>query len=226
LRYWGLRCRASLSGLAAWLRDKHLLIVLDKCEPLIGATATVAEAILTTAPAGWYLATAREPLRAEGEWLHRLASLELPPEAEACATAAEALGYSAVELFNERATATTDSFVLDDADVPAVLEICRRFDGIPLAIELAAGRALALGVETLAAHLDDRFGLLTGGRRTALPRHQTLRATLDWSYELLPEPGRVLLRRLAIFAGPFSLEAVSTVAVSPELAASEAIEGI
>jgi predicted ATPase/DNA-binding winged helix-turn-helix (wHTH) protein len=215
-----------LSGLAAWLRNKHILIVLDNCEHVIGATATLAEAILTAAPHAGILATAREPLRAEGEWLHRLAPLELPSEAEACPTAAEALGYSAVELFNERATATTDSFVLADTDVPAVLEICRRLDGIPLAIELAAARAPALGVEMLAAHLDDRFDLLTGGRRTALPRHQTLRATLDWSYELLPEPERALLRCLAIFAGPFSLEAVRTVAVGPELAASEVIEGI
>jgi predicted ATPase/DNA-binding winged helix-turn-helix (wHTH) protein len=215
-----------LSILAAWLRDKHILIVVDNCEHVIGATAALAEAILKAAPQADILATAREPLRAEGEWLHRLAPLELPPEAEACPTAAEALSYSAVELFNQRATATADSFVLDDADVPAVLEICRRLDGIPLAIELAAARAPALGVETLAAHLDDRFDLLTGGRRTALPRHQTLRAALDWSYELLPEPEPVVLRRLAVFAGPFSLEAVRTVAVSSELTASEVIEGI
>jgi predicted ATPase len=163
-------------------------------------------------------------LRAKGEWLHRPAPLELPPEAEARPTAAEALGYSAVELFNERATAT-DGFMLDDGNMPTVLEICRRLDGIPLAIELAAALAPTLGVETLAAHLGHRFDLLTGGRRT-LPRHQTLRATLDWSYELLPEPERILLRRLAIFAGPFSLEAVRTVVESPELAASEVIEGI
>jgi predicted ATPase len=185
----------------------------------------LAEAILTAAPQAGILATAREPLRAKGEWLHRLVPLELPPEAEACPTAAEALGYSAVELFNERATAT-GSFLLDDANMPTVLEICRRLDGIPLAIELAAAHAAALGVETLAAHLDHRFDLLTGGRRTALPRHQTLRATLDWSYDLLPEPERVLLGRLAIFAGPFSLDAVRTVAESSKLAASEAIEGI
>ena len=213
-----------LSRLAAWLRDKQILIVLDCCEHVIGATAALAEAILTAAPNAGILATAREPLRAKGEWLHRLAPLELPPEAEAHPTAAGALGYSAVELFNERASAT-DSFVLDDANMPMVLEICRRLDGIPLAIELAAAVAPTFGVKMLAAHLDRRFELLTGGRRT-LPRHQTLRATLDWSYELLPEPERVLLRRLAIFAGQFSLEAVRTVAESPELTAWDVVKGI
>ena len=214
-----------LSGLTAWLRDKHILIVLDCCEHVIGAVATLAEAVLMAAPQAAILATAREPLRAKGEWLHRLTPLELPSETEACPTAAEALGYSAVELFNERAT-ETDSFVLDDANMPMVLEICRRLDGIPLAIELAAAVAPTFGVRMLATHLDHRFDLLTAGRRTALPRHQTLRATLDWSYELLPGSERVLLRRLAIFAGRFSLEAVRTVAESPELAASGVIKGI
>jgi predicted ATPase len=105
-----------------------------------------------------------------------------------------------------------------------IAAICRRLDGIPLALELAAARAAALGIEQLAARLDDRFRLLIGGRRTALPRHQALRATLDWSYELLAEPERVILRRLAVFAGSFSLDAVAAVAASPEVAASDAIE--
>lgn len=214
-----------LSGLAAWLRDKQILIVLDCCEHLIGTAATLAEAILMAAPQAGVLATTREPLRAKGEWLHRLAPLDLPPEAEACPTAAEALGYSAVELFNERAS-ETDSFELDDGNMPMVLEICRRLDGIPLAIELAAAVAPTFGVRMLAAHLDHRFDLLTGGRRTALPRHRTLRATLDWSHELLSESERTLLRRLAIFAGQFSLEAVRAVAESPELAPSEVMKGI
>jgi predicted ATPase len=107
-----------------------------------------------------------------------------------------------------------------------IAAICRRLDGIPLAIELAAARASALGIEALAARLGDRFRLLIGGRRTALPRHQALRATLDWSYELLAEPERVLLRRLAIFAGPFSLEAAAAVAASPELSVPDVIEGL
>jgi DNA-binding winged helix-turn-helix (wHTH) protein len=113
-------------ALALWLHDKNALLVLDNCEHVISATATLAEAILKTAPQAGILATSREPLRAEGEWLHRLAPLELPPQEKTSPTAAEAVGYSAVELFNERATATTDSFVLNDAEVPAVLEICRR----------------------------------------------------------------------------------------------------
>jgi predicted ATPase len=189
--------------------------VLDNCEHVISATATLAEAILKTAPQAVILATSREPLRAEGEWLHRLAPLELPPQEKAAPTAAEAVGYSAVELFNERATATTDSFVLDDAEVPAVLEICRRLDGVPLALELAAARVDTFGVRELAAHLADRFRFLTSGRRTALPRHQTLGAALDWSYQLLPEVERTVLRRLSVFAGGFGLEEAVVVAADP-----------
>ena len=171
----------------------------------------MAEAILKAAPQAGILATSREPLRTEGEWLHRLAALELPPQASTSLSVAEALGYSAVELFNERATAATDSFVLDDATVPAVLTICRRLDGVPLALELAAARVDTLGINELAALLDNSFGVLASGRRTALPRQQTLRATIDWSYELLPELERRLLRHLAVFAGGFTLEAAAAV---------------
>src|SRR5262249_4990304 len=195
----------------SWLRDKHILIVLDSCEHLVGEAAGLAEALLKAAPHAGILATSQEPLRAESECLHRLAPLELPAQSSTSPTAAEALSYSAVELFNERATATTDRFVLDDADVPAVLEICRRLDGVPLALELAAARVDIFGVGGLAARLDDRFGVLTGGRRTALPRQQTLRATIDWSYDLLPEPERRLLRHLAVFVGGFSLEAAAAI---------------
>ena len=198
-------------ALAAWLRDKQILIVLDNCEHVIGATAVVAEAILKAAPQAGILATAREPLRAEGEWLHRLAPLELPPQGRTFPTAAVALGYSAVELFNERATATIDSFVLNDADVPAVLEICRRLDGVPLALELAAARVDTIGVAQLAALLDDRFAVLTSGRRTALPRQQTLRATIDWSYNLLSETEQLLLRHLAVFPAGFTVDAAAAV---------------
>jgi predicted ATPase/DNA-binding winged helix-turn-helix (wHTH) protein len=215
-----------LSELTAWLQGKHILIVLDSCEHVIGAAATLAEAILKAAPQAGILATSREPLRAEGEWLHRLAPLELPPQARPSPTAIEALGYSAVELFNERATATTDSFVLDDADVPAVLEICRRLDGVPLALELAAARVDTFGVVGLAARLDDRFGVLTSGRRTALPRQQTLRATIDWSYELLAEAERVILRRIAVFRGAFTIAAAVAIVIDERITATDAIEGI
>src|SRR6516164_8450509 len=158
-----------------------------------------------------FWAASREPLRAEGEWLLRLPSLEVPPERSAL-TAAEALSFPAVELFNERAVATLDGFDLADADIPIALEICRRLDGVPLAIELAAAQVDVFGVSGLAAHLDDRLAVLTRGRRTAVPRQQTLRATIDWSYELLSEPERHLLRRLAIFPAGFGLEAVAAVA--------------
>src|SRR5439155_4611028 len=165
-------------GLAGWLRDKHALIVLDSCEHVIGAVAAIAEAILKAAARVSILATSREPLRAEGERLHRLSSLELPPRSDNL-TLDEALQYSAIQLFNERALATIDGFALDDDGIAPVLEICRRLDGVPLALELAAARVDVFGVKGLAARLDDRFTLLTSGRRTALPRHQTLRAAMD-----------------------------------------------
>jgi len=202
-------------GLTAWLRDKAALIVLDSCEHMIDAAASLAEAVLKAAPGVSILTTSREPLRAEGETLHRLAALELPSNSVALA-ASDALRYSAVQLFNERAMAALDGFSLADADVPAVLEICRRLDGIPLALELAAARVDVFGVRDLAAHLDDRFHVLTSGRRTALPRHQTLGAALDWSYQLLAEDERAVLRRLSVFAGDFALEAAVAIADDPD----------
>jgi DNA-binding winged helix-turn-helix (wHTH) protein len=165
----------SVQGLSAWLRDKTALILLDSCEHVVGAAATLAEAMLKAAPGVSILTTSREPLRAEGETLHRLAALELPANS-ADLTADHALGYSAIQLFHERARAAADGFGVTDADVQAVLEICRRLDGIPLAIELAAARVGVFGLRDLATHLDDRFHVLTSGRRTALPRHQTLGA--------------------------------------------------
>ncbi len=214
-----------LSSLLAWLRDKRALIILDNCEHLIAAAAPTVEAMLRAAPQVAILATSREPLRAEGEWLLRLPSLEIPAERGGL-TAAEALKFAAVELFNERAIATLDSFAFTDADVPIVFEICRRLDGVPLAIELAAAQVDVLGLSGLAAQLDDRLAVLTRGRRTALPRQQTLRATIDWSYELLPEPERRLLRRLAVFSAGFTLEA-STAVMSESGGAAVAIgEGI
>jgi predicted ATPase len=212
-----------LRGLAAWLRDKTALIVLDSCEHVIDATAALAEAVLRAAPAVSILTTSREPLRAEGESLHRLAALELPADSVNLA-ASDALHYSAVQLFNERAMAAVDGFVLADADVPAVLEICRRLDGIPLALELAAARVDVFGVYDLAAHLDDRFRLLTSGRRTALPRHQTLGAALDWSYQLLREEEQAVLHRLSVFVGNFALEAAVAVAADP--APSEIVDHV
>jgi predicted ATPase/DNA-binding winged helix-turn-helix (wHTH) protein len=207
----------SLSGanpilsLAASLRDRSMLIVLDSCEHVIDAAARLAETVLKAAPQIRILVTSREPLRAEGEWLHRLPSLELPPPSGDI-SASEALKYPAVRLFHERAMAAVDGFVVDDANAAAVSEICRRLDGVPLALELAAARTDVFGVRELAAHLDDRFLILTSGRRTALPRHQTLGATLDWSYQLLSEAERTVLRRIGVFTGDFPLAAALAVA--------------
>ena len=150
------------------------------------------------------LATSREPLRAEGERVHRLPPLETPARS-AGLTAAAALAFPAVQLFVERAAASLGGFELGDEDAPLVADICRRLDGIPLAIELAAARIDAFGVHGLAAHLDDALQLLTDGRRPARPRHHSLRANLDWGHDLLREDERVVLRRLAIFAGGFTL---------------------
>jgi predicted ATPase len=199
-----------LTALVAWLRDKRLLIVLDCCEHVVSAAAALAEVVLRAAPGVCILATSREPLRAEGEWLLRLPSLEVPSGA-ALLSANEALGYSAVELFNERAGASGEGFVLSDTDVPDALEICRRLDGMPLALELAAAQVEVFGVKGLVAALEDRLAVLTRGRRTALPRHQTLRATIDWSHDLLSPAEQVVLRRAAVFTGDFTMDAAELV---------------
>jgi len=214
-----------LSSLVAWLRDKCALIVIDNCEHVVGAAAATAEAMLKAAPQVAILATSREPLRAEGEWLLRLPSLEVPPERSGL-TAAEALSFPAVELFYERAVATLDGFDLADADIPIALEICRRLDGVPLAIELAAAQVDVFGVAGLAAHLNNRLAVLTRGHRTAMPRQQTLRATIDWSYELLSELERRLLCRLGIFPAGFALEAAAAVVSDGDDAPTTIGEGI
>ena len=202
-----------------------MLIVLDCCEHVVGAAAAVAEAVLRAARQVCILATSREPLRAEGEWLLRLPSLSVP-SGPTSLSAAEALDYSAVQLFNERAAAVIDGFVLGDADVPEVLEICHGLDGMPLALELAAVQVEALGIQGLARGLTNRFGLLTRGRRTALPRQQTLRATMDWSYDLLPKVEKVVLRRLAVFRGDFTMEAADSVVGDEQIRGFEVIEAV
>ena len=203
------------------LAAKQLLLVLDNCEHLVGAAASMAEAVVRDSPSARVMATSREPLRAEGECLYRVPPLAAPKEDSQ--DAEELLRYGAVRLFVARARAAEPQFSPDGRVAAAIAAICRHLDGIPLAIELAAARMNALGVEELAARLDDCLHLLTGGRRTALPRHQTVRATLDWSYRLLPEPERVVLRRLAIFAGGFTLQAASAIAATDELAGSDII---
>jgi predicted ATPase/DNA-binding winged helix-turn-helix (wHTH) protein len=204
------------------LSGKELLLVLDNCEHVIDAAAIMAESVLRANPAVHVIATSREPLKAEGEWIYSVPPLAVP--AEDAEDEDEPFRYGAVRLFVERARAAAPHFSPDRRFAALIAAICRRLDGIPLAIELAAARVATLGIEEVAARLDDRFLLLAGGRRTALPRHQTLRATLDWSYELLPEPERVVLRRLEVFAGAFCLEAARAVVASPELAPSEVVD--
>ena len=213
----------SIRGLIAALKDKPMLLVLDNCEHVIEAAAALAAAVLNAAPAVQILATSREPLRVESEHVHRLPPLESPPTS-AGLTAAAALGFPAVQLFVERAAATLGEFELHDEDAPIVAAICRKLDGVPLAIEFAAARIDAFGVRGLSAHLDDSLQLLTGGRRPALPRQHSLRANLDWGHNLLREPERVVLRRLAIFAGKFTLGAAKAVATSAEIAGPEVVE--
>ena len=211
-----------LLSIAEFLTHKQMLIVLDNCEHVIEAAALLAEKLLIGAPGVHVIATSRESLRARGEWVLRLAPLELPPPG-AVLTVAEALGFSAIELFAERAMVSLSTFELSDSEVPTVTDICRRLDGLPLAIELAAARVDLFGIQGLAARLDDRLGLLTRGRRTAMPRHQTLRATLDWSYELLSRAEQIALRRLAVFAGAFDTRSAGAVIADDEVHAADVL---
>jgi predicted ATPase/DNA-binding winged helix-turn-helix (wHTH) protein len=213
------------AGLVAHLRGKSMLILLDTCEHVVDSAAALAETLLAELPDIRILATSREALRARGEWVHRLPSLSLPPITERL-TAAEALAFPSVELFVQQATANLNQFELNDADAPVVAAICRRLDGIPLAIEFAAARVDELGLREIAARLNDRFSVLTRGRRTALPRHQTLGATLSWSYDLLRPDEQAMLRRLAVFRGRFSAAAVVAVAEGDAGGRREAMDAL
>jgi predicted ATPase/TolB-like protein/tetratricopeptide (TPR) repeat protein len=209
----------SVERVANALAGKQLMLVLDNCEHVIDTAARMAKALLFANRAIRVLSTSREPLRTEGEILYRVPPLAVP--AEDTDDVEDLLRHGAVRLFVARAQAADRHFSPNGRIGAIAAGICRRLDGIPLAIELAAARGAALGIEQVAFRLDDRFRLLAGGRRTALPRHQTLRATLDWSYQLLPESERTVLRCLAIFAVGFSLAAAIAVAQSSEIAASD-----
>ncbi|WP_167761475.1 ATP-binding protein, partial [Duganella callida] len=212
-------------SLVATLRERRLLLVLDSCEHVIDAVAVLAERILHGAPGVRVLATSREPLRAASEYVYRLTPLGYPAEG-APLTAAEALRFPAVMLFALRASECLDGYDLSDADAPAVVEICRRLEGIPLAIELAATRMDALGAAALAARLGDRFELLQRGRRGALERHRTLSASLDWSYDLLPQAERALLRKLAVFSGDLGLDAATALCQDAHTGAAAIVDGV
>ncbi|WP_187640381.1 winged helix-turn-helix domain-containing protein [Bosea sp. F3-2] len=191
------------------------LLILDNCEQVVATAAALAERLLATNPELRLLVTSREPLRAKGEHVFRLPGLEVPPREVGEATA-NVLAYPAARLFVERAAATLGTYAPAPEEIADIVAICRRLDGLPLAIELAAGRVDAFGVKGLAERLDDVFRLLVSGRRTALPRHQTLQATLAWSYDHLSPAEQITLCRLSIFAGHFSLDAASKVAAIEE----------
>lgn len=209
-----------LQDIIAAISGRRLLLMLDSCEHVIDDAASLAERILGSAADVRILATSREALRAEGERVKRLRPLDLPPDLPAL-TAAEALAYPAVELFVDRASRVLGRYQLVDADVPFVVFICKRLDGIALAIELATGRLDGMSIEALAASLQNSFQILTRGRRTALPRHQTLRGTIDWSYGILSDEERIVLMRISVFVGQFTLQAVREVAAGAPLRAPE-----
>jgi predicted ATPase/DNA-binding winged helix-turn-helix (wHTH) protein len=211
-------------SVARAIGGKKLLLVLDNCEHIIDATARLAETVTRLCPATSIVATSREILRIEGEQVYRVPPLDVPSHDQDDSDIV--LGHSAVQLFIARVRALNPEFSPHGENLRTIAAICRRLDGIPLAIEFAAARAAMLGPELVLSRLDKRFELLIGGRRTALPRHQTLRATLDWSYELLPEPERCLLRRLAVFAAGFTLEAANAVMSDKGHAVSALLEEI
>ncbi|HEV2672936.1 MAG TPA: winged helix-turn-helix domain-containing protein [Aliidongia sp.] len=206
----GLPTASQSDALFNHLADLHAMLVLDNCEHLLAATAALAEEILARCPQIRILATSREPLQIEGERRHRLAGLPVPSRTAPQSTA-DILGCAAVELLLDRMPETLDAFQPDETTTRALAEICQRLDGIPLAIELAAARVPGLGVAELASRLDQRFRILTQGRRTAPSRQQTLLATMEWSHDLLSPAEQVVLRRLSVFAGGYTLAAAEAI---------------
>jgi len=214
----------SSEAVARAIAGQHLLLVLDNCEHVIDAAARLAEALMRLSPRTTVLATSRELLRIEGEYGYRVPALEVPTPEEKCV--GQILGHTGPELFIARAKESGADFSAKAENLLVVAGICRHLDGIPLAIEFAAARAVTLGIEQVAAGLQDRFALLKSGRRTALPRHRTLRLVLDWSYGLLAEAERQMLRRLSVFAGSFSLEAVHAVTNRGETSKADVAAGV
>jgi predicted ATPase len=214
-----------MSSLATFLRERHMLLVIDNCEHLIDSVAALCESLLRGAPRVHILTTSRESLRAEGEFVQRLESLDCPPPI-AVLDRTQALGFSALQLFVERAMANHDSFELSDAELPLVIDICRRLDGIPLALELAAAQVANLGLSGLLTQLQESFRLLTHSSQTTLGRHQTLHTTLDWSFKLLDACEQTCLRRLGIFRGGFTLESAAAVIVGEHIEPREVFGSI
>ena len=217
--------RPLLETLIAYLKNKALLLILDNCEHVITEAAIVAGALLAGCPRFAILATSREPLRTAGEYTYRLPSLSVPtPEAARRLSAAEALSFGAIVLFNDRARAVDHRFTLTDQNASTVAGICRHLDGIPLAIELAAARVNMLPVAAIANRFDNRFIILTGGERTALPRQQTMRAAIDWSYDLLAAREQRMFERLSVFAGGCTLATANAVCAADDVAEADVID--
>lgn len=210
LNVQGPPSRPALDTLLGYLKNKRLLLILDNCEHVIDEVRPLVVSILKSCPGVRVLATSREALNVEGEQRYRMPSLAVPP-AHREISPKEMIAFGAPLLFADRAFSVDSRFRLTEENLPHVAEICRRLDGIPLAIELAAARVKVLSPNQLARMLEERFRLLTGGSRTALPRQQTMRALIDWSYDLLSDEERALFRKLSVFAGGFTLEAAAAV---------------
>ena len=215
--------RPVVEALLKFVADRQLLLILDNCEHLGTACARLAVQLQQAGPQTTMLATSREPLHVAGETTYQLPTLGVP-EAQPRPALDVLTQFAAVRLFVERARAALPAFRVTEQNATAVADICHRLDGIPLALELAAARVRALSIGQIDARLSDRFRLLTGGDRTALPRQQTLRACIDWSYNLLTEPERALLRRLAVFAGGWTLEAAEAVGAGSEVESLEVLD--
>ena len=223
LQIQGLVADRALDSLVDHLRLQHVLLVLDNCEHLVAPCAALADSLLRSCPEVRILATSRQPLHVEGE--HVLAVLPLATPDATTSRAAESLEPSpAVQLFVERAAAIQPGFDVTSRNREALAEICRRLDGIPLAIELAAGRLRVLSVDQLRERLDNRFGLLAGTSPTTLPRQRTLRALIDWSFELCSPAEQLLWSRLSVFRDGFELDAVESVCVGGEISTSDVLE--
>ena len=214
-----------VGSLVAFLASARMLIVLDNCEHVIGQVAALAEDILKRTAGVTVLATSREPLLAEAEWVHRLAPLLLPEEG-AVLSAADAMSSSAVRLFVERAANSSDSFALTEANLESVIRICRSLDGLPLALELAAAQLPLFGLDGLAARLSNHLLRLTTGRRPARPQHESIRAALDWSYGTLPPHEQRLLRALGVFKNAFTIESAAAVSHGRAAVRSEVFEAL
>jgi predicted ATPase/serine/threonine protein kinase/class 3 adenylate cyclase/Tfp pilus assembly protein PilF len=215
-----------LTSLIEHLKGQQVLLILDNCEHLIDSCARTANTLLTACPNLQILATSREALNINGETTFRVPSLTLPGSTGKPLSPDKLSDYEAVKLFIDRATAVNPGWTITNQNAPALVQLCNRLDGIPLALELAAARIKSLTVEQINARLDDRFKLLTGGSRTAVPRQQTLRALVDWSYELLTESEKLLLQRLTVFGGSWSLEAAEQICAGEGLEDFEILDNL